>query len=112
MFTVPSASSPEVDPQADVKIIRLLNDEVPPVGHDTLARELEASLDQAGQRHLLLDFQNVQWITSAELGTLLLLHKRLAACGGRLTLVNVRQEIYEVFAVTRLHTLLEVGRMS
>ena len=60
--------------------------------------------------HLLLDFTNVEFISSVELGTLLLLHKRMQASGGQLTLFNLRPQIYEVFTVTRLHTILGICR--
>jgi anti-anti-sigma regulatory factor len=36
------------------------------------------------------------------------LHKRMQRFGGRLTLSNLNAQVYEVFAVTRLHTLLTV----
>jgi anti-anti-sigma factor len=112
MSADPSTLSLAASSNGEVKIIRLLSEQVLPFGDDALARELEANLDDNTVRHLFLDFAKVRWITSAELGMLVLLHKRLAARGGRLTLFNLGEEIYEVFTVTRLHTLLEVGRMS
>ncbi len=60
--------------------------------------------------HLLLDFSRVRRVTGAGLGALVALHKRMAAAGGRLTLFNLADEVYEVFALTGLHSLLSICR--
>jgi hypothetical protein len=44
------------------------------------------------------------------LGTLITLHQRLKACGGRLTLFNLNAQVYEVFTMTHLQTLLGICR--
>jgi anti-anti-sigma factor len=61
---------------------------------------------QAGR--LLLDFGNVAYLSSTALGLLLRLRKALHARGGRLTLCNLAPQVYEVFEVTRLHTLFDI----
>ena len=60
--------------------------------------------------HLLLDFTNVEYLSSVELGTLITLHKRVKAFGGRLTLFNLNAQVYEVFTVTHLQTVLGICR--
>ena len=75
-----------------------------------LAQELERQTEELGECHLLLDFTKVEFITSAELGTLISLNKRIKSSGGRLTLFNLNPLIFEVFLVTRLETLLEICR--
>ena len=45
-----------------------------------------------------------------ELGTLITLHKKMRASGGRLTLFNMKAEIYEVFTVARLQTFMGICR--
>jgi anti-sigma B factor antagonist len=75
-----------------------------------LAKELEGHTDGLKEGHLLLDFTNVKYLSSVELGTLIGLHKRMKASGGRLTLFNLSAELYEVFTVTRLQTLLGICR--
>jgi anti-sigma B factor antagonist len=77
---------------------------------DMLGSELHGHTDGLGGSHLLLDFANVKSLGSLELGTLVSLHKKLRAAAGRLTLFNVSPEVYEVFEVTRLHTLLTICR--
>jgi anti-anti-sigma factor len=77
---------------------------------DMLAAELGDDLRPAARGHLLLDFTHVEQLGSAELGTLIRLHKRVQAAGGRLTLFNLSDRVYEVFTVTRLHTFLTICR--
>ena len=77
---------------------------------NVLAYELENRPDKSLPRHLLLDFGNVEFITSVELGTLLTLNKTLRAGSGRLTLFNLSAQIYEVFSVTGLHRVLSICR--
>src|SRR5438105_4009715 len=65
---------------------------------DRLRHELDRLVDDAGHIRTLLDFANVSYLTSSTLGVLVQLHRRLHASGGRLTVVNARPHIYEVFA--------------
>src|SRR5579871_4278718 len=74
-----------------------------------LAAELAGLTDGLAAEHLLIDFTNVAYLTSAELGTLVRLHKDAAAAGG-LTLFNLNPDIYETLVVTRLSTYLGVCR--
>lgn len=75
-----------------------------------LERELEGLTEQLEGCHLMLDFRNVESIGSEELGTIVTLHKRLNRDGGRLTLFNLSRRVLEVFAVTRIDTLVRVCR--
>jgi anti-anti-sigma factor len=102
-------SSPKVEQSGDVRVITFAADGVRDV-EDMLARDLEGCTDELGGGHLLLDFTHVERLGSLELGTLIGLHKRMKDCGGRLTLFNLNAEIYEVFTVTRLQTLLGICR--
>jgi hypothetical protein len=81
------------------------------VGENVIARGLHAAFTGAlGRRRLLLDFSRVGRITSEELGTLVGVHKGLAASGGRVVLTHVRPQVYEVLATAQLHQLLEIHR--
>ncbi len=102
-------SRPKVEQSGDVRVLTFTADAVRDVW-DVLARELEGRTDELGAGHLLLDFSNIAYLTSVELGTLVTLHKQLRATGGRLTLFNLNDRVYEIFTTTRLHTLLRICR--
>ena len=57
---------------------------------------------------LLLDFSNVEHLSSAALGMLITLHKQLAEKRGQLVLVNIHPQIFEVFKITRLNKLFNI----
>jgi anti-anti-sigma factor len=75
-----------------------------------LADELSRLVEEQGRCRLLLDLANVVYLNSGTLGVLLLLHRKLQRVGGQLRLCNVSEFVYEIFAITHLHRLIEVRR--
>ncbi len=61
-------------------------------------------------RRILLDFDKVEHLSSAALGMLITLNKKLSERNGRLVLVNIRPQIYEVFKITRLNKLFNIQK--
>jgi anti-anti-sigma factor len=100
---------PNVERNGYERVITFTGRRNPGVGNP-LASELEGRTDGLRKCQLLLDFGNVEFITGVELGTLITLHKKLRSCGARLTLVNLNAHVYEVFSITKLHTLFEIPR--
>jgi anti-sigma B factor antagonist len=57
---------------------------------------------------MLLDFGNVEHLSSAALGMLITLNKQLVGQQGQLVLANIHPQIYEVFKITRLNKLFDI----
>ncbi len=57
---------------------------------------------------VLLNFQNVEHLSSAALGMLITLDKLIKEQKGKLKLSNINQQILEVFKITRLNKLFEI----
>ena len=72
-----------------------------------MGRELFELVDQKRTK-ILLNFMNVEFLSSAALGKLITLDKKLKAAKGQLKLSSIRPEIYEVFAITRLNKLFDI----
>ena len=108
--TVSSATRllPKTEQIGTVKIITFTAGQVRL--ENVVATELEGLTDDLGECHLLLDFTNVEYVTSVELGTLISLHKKMKASGGRLTLFNLNLQVFEVFLATHLETLIGICR--
>jgi anti-sigma B factor antagonist len=70
--------------------------------------ELLALAEEPSESDLLLDFGNVEYLTSTALGMLIGLHKKLLATGRHLTVGNLCPQIHEVFTVTKLDRLLDL----
>ena len=100
---------PKVEQRGGVKIITFTAGQKRDV-ENVIATELNGLTDELGECHLLLDFTNVEYITSVELGTLVGLHKKMKASGGRLTLFNLSLHVFEVFVITRLDHLIGICR--
>jgi anti-sigma B factor antagonist len=57
---------------------------------------------------LLLDFSNVEHLSSAALGMLINLQKEVGKQKGKLKLSDINPQIYEVFKITRLTKMFEI----
>jgi anti-anti-sigma factor len=101
--------SPKVERSGGTIIITFAADAIRNV-ENVIARELEGLTAGTSERHLLLDFSHVDYLNSVELGTLITMHKQARAAGGRLTLFNLSAQLFKLFSVTRLDTLLEICR--
>ena len=73
-----------------------------------VGEELLALVGRLKPARLVVDFGNVSYLTSTALGLLLRLRQALSAWGGRLTLCQLHPRLYEVFEVTKLHTLFDI----
>ena len=55
-----------------------------------------------------LDFNELEYISSAGLGILLKTQKRLVAAGAGLKIMNVNNHIHDVFRYSGFHTIFEI----
>lgn len=108
-MNAPTRLSPKVEFRGNVKIITFTCGRNRGVDN-VIASELEGHTDDVVGGNLLLDFTNVDFITSIELGTLISLHNKMKEAGGRLTLFNLKPKVFEVFKVTRLVDLISICR--
>ena len=73
-----------------------------------LGQELFALVEKENRKKLLLNFSAVEFLSSAALGKLINLDKKVKANSGVLKLSNIRPEIYEVFAITKLNRIFDI----
>jgi anti-anti-sigma factor len=73
-----------------------------------LGDELFALVESEERKTLLLNFSNVEFLSSAALNKLIILDKKVKAVSGKLKLSNLKTEIREVFAITRLDQLFDI----
>jgi len=75
-------------------------------------RELEAALLSAVQKNedkrLVLNFEHVGFMSSAFLGLLVKVHKRVIEAGGHLQILNLDPKIYKIFEITRLTNVFDI----
>lgn len=73
-----------------------------------LGSELFALVEKDKRESVLLSFESVEFLSSAALGKLITLDKKVKAQGGKLKLTSIRPEIYEVFTITKLDQLFDI----
>ena len=78
------------------------------MGIQELGQELFHLIDAENRKKLVLNFSSVKFLSSAALGKLITLDKKMKAQDGVLKLCSIRPEIYEVFAITRLNRLFDI----
>lgn len=74
-----------------------------------IGNQLFALVDTDQRKRIVLDFANVEYLSSAALGKLITMDKKVKGLkGGKLRLCNIRPDIYEVFVITRLNKLFDI----
>ena len=73
-----------------------------------IGEQLFDLVDNQGKKKILLNFSNVEFLSSAALGKLITLNKKAQTSGGKLVMCNIVKEIYEVFAITKLDKLFKI----
>lgn len=73
-----------------------------------LGRELGELVERDGHKKLVLNFGRVEFMSSAALGKLISFEKKVRQHKADLILTNIRPEIYEVFAITKLTKLFKI----
>jgi anti-sigma B factor antagonist len=99
----------DIDQVGDVTVVRFRDHKiVEDVNIQQLGQEMFRLVETDHHDKLLLDFSSVGFLSSAALGKLITLDKKMKAHGGKLKLSNIRPEIYEVFAITKLNRLFDI----
>ena len=98
----------QIETQGDVTIVefedRKIIDELV---IQELGREL-LRLVEDGKLKLVLNFDNVEFLSSAALGKLILLDKKAKEVGGQVKMCEIRNEIYTAFKITRLNEKFDI----
>ena len=72
--------------------------------------QLYSLVEDEGHKQILLNFGNVEYLSSAALGKFITLNKKVNAAGGRLILCNIDPQIYEVFEITKLDRFFNIQK--
>jgi anti-sigma B factor antagonist len=78
------------------------------VGESTIIREKVTGLADAGRTKVILDLENVEYVDSTGLGSMVICLTSLKKLGGALKLVNPNKRNVELLLLTKLHTVFEV----
>jgi anti-sigma B factor antagonist len=107
----PGRAAPElqVDRIGDVTVVRFTRRRILTEGSiELLGEQLFALVERGGHRKLVLNFSNVDRMTTALLGKLIVLHKKVQAVNGWMVLCQIAPHLYEIFALFKLPQLFGV----
>ena len=106
---MPAQRRLEINEVGDVTVVHFLDQKiVEDLGIQELGQELFQLVEGDHRFKIVLNFSSVDFLSSAALGKLITLDKKIKANDGVLKLCNIRPEIYEVFAITRLNRLFDI----
>lgn len=109
MSTQPRRRHLEVEDVGEVTVVNFTDRNILDEQNiQAIGEQLFSLVDEMGRRKLLLNFANVEYLSSAALAKLITLNKKLQQSGGRLILCNIDPQIYEVFEITKLNKLFNI----
>ena len=85
---------------------RILDEAVIQVVGDQMYR----LVDDHGLKKIVLDFQSVEHLSSAALGKLINMKKKVDAAGGQLSMCNLRSDLLKIFKVTKLTKVFDIHK--
>jgi len=98
-----------VTDQKDIRIVEFTNNKILDEANiEEIKQALEAMIDERERIKLLLDFTNVDHLSSAALGMLININNRIRQANGQLRLAAIKPQIYEVFVITKLNKLFKI----
>jgi len=109
MSSQPRRRRLEVEDLGDVTVVSFTDRKILDEQNiQVIGEQLFSLVDESGRKKLLLNFGNVEYMSSAALGKLITLNKKVQAAGGRLVLCNIDPQIREVFEITKLDKLFVI----
>ena len=98
-----------VSEQKDIRIVEFTNNKILDEANIAeIGASLNGLIDENDGPKLVLDFANVDHLSSAALGMLINANNRVKQKNGQLRLTNIKPQIFEVFVITKLNKLFRI----
>jgi len=65
-------------------------------------------VEKEGAKAIVLNFTNVDFLSSAALNKLIMLNTKLKSAGGKMRMCGLKAEIHEVFVITKLTKVFDI----
>ena len=93
----------------DVGVVNFLTSQVlDEMNVQQLGNELNNLVEKEYMVKLVINFSKIKFLSSAVLGKLISLNKKVSAQKGRLAFCNINADIMQVFKITRLDKLISI----
>src|ERR1700674_2321640 len=109
MSSQPKRRRLEVEDIGDVTVVSFTDKKILDEQNiQIIGEQLFSLVDELGRRKILLNFGNVEFLSSAALGKLITLNRKVQAVRGKLILCSISKEIMQVFEITKLDKLFTI----
>ncbi|MBM4021614.1 MAG: STAS domain-containing protein [Planctomycetes bacterium] len=99
----------EISRTGDVSVVRFQDRKIlDEAAIQELGAELTALVDVDNRKAILLDFDGVEFLSSAALGKLITFDRKVKTAKGRMKMCGISPGILEVFQVTKLHKVFDI----
>lgn len=99
----------DIEEVGDVTIAKFIDKKIlDETNIQIIGNQLFGLVEEDERSSILLDFSNVEYLSSAALGKLITMDKKVKSAKGKLRLCSIRPEIYEVFTITKLNKLFKI----
>jgi anti-sigma B factor antagonist len=106
---MPTHKRIDVSKIGDVTVVKFVDRKIlDEAGIQELGAELFALVERDNRRSILLNFADVDFLSSAALGKLITLDRKVKSLQGRMKMSNIRPEIMEVFQITKLNKVFDI----
>src|SRR6202049_4392375 len=107
----PRRRRPELEEVGDVTVVKFIDKKILDEQNiQIIGEQLFDLVDNQGKRKILLNFGNVEFLSSAALGKLITLNKKVQTSGGKMIMCRIAKEIMEVFEITKLDKLFKIQK--
>ncbi len=79
-----------------------------PARIEKMGEELLAVLEDDSNENLVVNFENVNFFSSAAINKLIVLEKHMRARGGEIRLTNLQPEVRDLFSYTHLDQVFQI----
>ena len=110
MLYMPEATQRvHVTEHKDVKVVDFIENKILDEANIAeIGQQIRALIEAKDRPKVLLDFANVDHLSSAALGMLIEVNNRVKQQNGQLRLASIKPQIMEVFEITKLNKLFRI----
>jgi anti-sigma B factor antagonist len=111
---MPNPHGPQAEHVGDATVIRFTDVKTIDEKYvrEFLNEDFIALIEQHGPGKIIFDLGTVEFLSSAALGKLITLQRKIKDRGGRLILTSVVPDLYEVFEITKLTKIFTIKRLG
>jgi anti-sigma B factor antagonist len=111
MSSQPRRRRLEVEDNGDVTVVNFIDRKILDEQNiQKIGEDLFSLVDELGRKKILLNFSNVEYLSSAALGKFITLNKKVQSVSGTLVMCNINEDIFEVFEITKLNKLFNIQK--